>query len=48
MNRREFLTAAGVAGAAPLVHGAASPEPAAAPFQAARYRGSGPRSMDRA
>ena len=35
MNRREFLTAAGVAGAAPLVHGAAAPEPAAAPFQAA-------------
>jgi hypothetical protein len=35
MNRREFLTAAGVAGAAPLVHGAASPEPTAAPFQAA-------------
>ena len=35
MNRREFLTAAGVAGAAPLVHGAASPEPGAAPFQTA-------------
>jgi hypothetical protein len=35
MNRREFLTAAGVAGAAPLVHAAASPEPTAAPFQAA-------------
>jgi len=35
MNRREFLTAAGVAGAAPLVHGAPAPEPATAPFQAA-------------